>query len=115
MARKKKKKIKISFFGQKKKRKKKNELHISMRGVLKAAAVVFVIAAIGIGFVFLDRSVVFDKHATLTLINPPSWATEELKSEVFDSAKALGENLKIVHQGKNHCKEGKNTKLNISF
>lgn len=90
----KKKKFKISFFGEKS-GKKISDSHISLFRVLKAAAIVFVIAGIGVGFVFLDRAIIFDKHAVLTLINPPSWATQELEAKIFKAAKASGEDLKI--------------------
>ena len=80
MAKKKKNKFKVSFFGEKNSRgkKKKNDNHIALDGVFKADGMIAVIIAVGVGFVLLDKFIIFNKRATLTLVNPPKWATEEL-------------------------------------
>jgi len=92
---KKKKKIKISFFGDKNKKRKKNSEHIALISVFKVTALILVIAGVGIGFYMLDKTIIFNKHAEIYFVNPPKWATEQLKSKIKLSAAALGEDLAI--------------------
>ncbi len=92
----------ISFkLGTSKERKKQRLTHRpSLTGILKVLAVVCVLAAVGIGFVFLDKYVrktvpVSEKTAILELVDAPAWVNEPLKEKIYAAAKAYGEDLKL--------------------
>lgn len=69
-------------------------------GTMKVLAVVCVLAAIVIAFIFLEKYVA--KTATsaaktgfIELVNPPQWLNESLKKKVMDAAIADGEDLQL--------------------
>ena len=69
-------------------------------GVLKVSAIVGILVAAGVGFVLLGGLVkkvflVFEKPATLKLVNPPGWVNEQLEEKIYAAARADGESLKI--------------------
>lgn len=66
---------------------------------LKVSVVVAAFVAIGIGFVLLNDYVknsvpLADKTASLELVEPPAWLTEQLKEKIYVAAGG-GEDLKI--------------------
>ncbi|MHC4395372.1 MAG: cell division protein FtsQ/DivIB [Planctomycetota bacterium] len=68
--------------------------------ILKVSAAVAVFIAIGIGFVLLNNYVKntaspAEESASLELINPPDWLTEDLKEKIYTAAVAGGEDLRI--------------------
>ena len=92
----------ISFkLGTSRKEKKRKTAHSpSLKGILKVLAAVCVFAAIGIGFVFLDKYVrkavpVSEKTAILKLVDVPAWVNEPLKEKIYTAAIAGGEDLKL--------------------
>jgi hypothetical protein len=95
--RKKSKAKRISFrAGISKKKKRKTAYRPSLTGILKVLVVVFVLAAVVVGFVFLKRAIPFSqKTLTPKLINPPAWVTEQLEEEIYAAAKTNGEDLKL--------------------
>jgi hypothetical protein len=63
-------------------------------------AVLCVLAAVGIGFVFLDRYVkkavpVSEKTGVLKLLDTPAWVNSRLEEKVYEAAMANGEDLKL--------------------
>ncbi len=104
MTRKKRKKSRtkrISFKPRSSRKKKKRKIayRSSLTAILKVSAVVCVLAAVGIGFVFLGKYVkktVPASQQTLTpkLVNPPTWVNERLKEKVYSAAGTGGEGLK---------------------
>lgn len=67
---------------------------------MKVSAVVCVLAAVGIGFIFLHRYVkkavpVSQKSGFLQLVNPPAWVSEQLEEKIYAAARADGEDLKL--------------------
>ena len=92
----------ISFKPGTTKRKKKQKLthRPSLTGILKVLAVLCVFAAIGVGFIFLDKYVkkavpVSEKTALLELVDVPAWVNEPLKEKIYAAAVAYGEDLKL--------------------
>jgi len=94
--------FKLGTSGRKKKQKK--AYVPSLIRILKTLGGIFVFALItigfvyglGVGFVFLDKYVkktipVWEKTATLKLIDVPAWVTEELKGKVYAGASAYGD------------------------
>jgi len=72
----------------------------SLAGILKVLALVCVFAAVGIGFVFLNRYVkdavpVSERTAILELEDVPVWVNEALKEKIYVAARAGGEDLKL--------------------
>ena len=72
----------------------------SLKSILKVLAVVCALAAVGIGFVFLDKYVkkavpVSQRTATLKLVDVPAWVNEPLKEKIYAAATAFGEDLKL--------------------
>ncbi len=73
---------------------------LSLTGILKVSAVVCVLAAAVIGFVFLDKYVkkavpVSEKTGPLELVDVPAWVNEPLKEKIYAAARAYGEDLKL--------------------
>jgi hypothetical protein len=92
----------ISFRPGSSKKKKKRRIAYgpSLRGILKVSAVVCVLAAVGIGFIFLHKYVkkavpVSQKSGFLQLVNPPAWVSEQLEEKIYAAARADGEDLKL--------------------
>lgn len=92
----------ISFKLGAPKRKKKQRLtrRPSLTGILKVLAVICVLAAVGVGFVLLDKYVrravpVSEKTAFLELVDVPAWVNEPLKEKIYAAAGAGGEDLKL--------------------
>lgn len=101
MTRKKRKKSRpkrISFKPRSSRKKKKRKIAYrpSLTAILKVSAVVCVLAAIGIGFVFLKKAIPSSqKTLTPKLINPPVWITRQLEEEIYATAKINGQDLKL--------------------
>ncbi len=73
---------------------------LSLKFILAVGVLVFVIALLGIGFVFLDKYVeqnvpVSEKTGTLKLANAPVWVNEALRGKIYAAAVAGGEDLKL--------------------
>jgi hypothetical protein len=69
-----------------------------LSGILKVLTVIFLLAAVAAGFVWLDRYVkktipVSKKAATVELVDVPAWVSEQLKERVYEAAKAGRANL----------------------
>ena len=72
----------------------------SLISVLIIAAVVCVLAAAGVGFVFLEKYVnktagVSEKTGCLALVNAPVWVSEALEEKIYSAAVSDGEDLKL--------------------
>jgi hypothetical protein len=72
----------------------------SLKSILKVLAVVCVLAAVGIGFAFLEKYVkravpVSESSAPLELVDVPAWVNEPLKEKIYTAAGAYGEDLKL--------------------
>ena len=72
----------------------------SLKGVLKVLVAVSLLAAVGIGFFFLDKYVkkgaaVSERTAILKLVDVPAWVNESLEEKIYAAAVAYGENLKL--------------------
>lgn len=72
----------------------------SLMGVLKVLGVICVLAAVGVGFVFLHKYVrravpVSARIGPLELRNPPAWLTQPLLEKIYSAATANGEDLKL--------------------
>lgn len=72
----------------------------SLTSILKVLAVLCVLAAVGVGFIFLDKYVkktvlVSEKTALLELVDVPAWVNEPLKEKIYAAAGAYGEDLKL--------------------
>ena len=74
----------------------------SLGGFLKAVAVVFVLGAIGVGFIYLDKYVkrvspVSGSTIDIELVEPPPWIDESLRKKIIASATSLwqGEDIKL--------------------
>ena len=68
--------------------------------ILKVFAAIFVLAAIGIGLVSLDKYVkkavpVSQTMAILELVDVPIWVNEPLKEKIYRAAISYGEDLKL--------------------
>lgn len=90
----------ISFKLGTSKRKIKIAHNPSLKSILKVSAVVCVLAAVGIGFVFLAKYVkkavpVSETVGSLELVNAPAWVNEPLKEKIYAAARAGGEDLKL--------------------
>jgi hypothetical protein len=92
----------ISFKRSTKKKKRlRRKIYLpSLMNILKVAAVVGVIAAVGIGFFLLDKYVkkavpVSEKTGTLELVDPPPWVNDRLKGKIYTAAIANDEDLKL--------------------
>ncbi len=64
------------------------------------AFIIFVVAGIVIGFVYLEKYVkkavpISQSTAVLELVNPPDWVNEQLKQQIYAAATAGGEDLKL--------------------
>ena len=71
-----------------------------MASILKVIAVVCVLAAVGIGFVFLEKYVRRTVPASLSsapleLVDVPGWVNEQLKEKIYAAAGAYSEDLKL--------------------
>ncbi len=71
-----------------------------MLNTLKVLAAVSVLAAVGIGFAFLEKYVkravpVSESSAPLELVNVPAWVNEPRKEKIYTAAGAYGEDLKL--------------------
>ncbi|MFB0525722.1 MAG: cell division protein FtsQ/DivIB [Phycisphaerae bacterium] len=82
------------------KRKSKITVSPSSIGVLKVLAVICVFAALGVGFVFLDRYVkkvapAWGKTVDVELIEPPAWVNQSLRDEIIAAATVGGEDVKL--------------------
>ncbi|MHC4423792.1 MAG: cell division protein FtsQ/DivIB [Planctomycetota bacterium] len=95
--RKRRKTKRISFrAGISRKKRRKAAYRPSLAGILKVLVVLFVLAAIVVGFVFLKRAIPFSqKTLTPKLVKPPVWVTKQLKEEIYAAAKADGEDLRL--------------------
>jgi hypothetical protein len=92
----------ISFkLGTSKRKKQHKRIHWpSLVNTLKVLAVVCVLAAVGIGFAFLEKYVkravpVSESSAPLELVDVPAWVNEPLKEKIYTAAGAYGEDLKL--------------------
>ena len=96
----------MSFKGrtQKRKSRRKKDSHPSFIRILKVFVVGCISAAVGLGFMFviwvgftsLDEYVknnvpVWEKAASLKLIDPPGWVNESLKNNIYASAAPRGD------------------------
>ncbi len=91
--------FKLSTSPKKKKRKRGSQV-LSLINILKVLTVICVIAAAGIGFVFLERYVkesvsVSEKRGYIELAEVPVWVNEQLKAKIYDAATANGEDLRL--------------------
>lgn len=69
-------------------------------GIFKVFAAIFILVAIGIGFVSLNKYVkkavpVSQMTAMLELVDVPVWVNEPLKEKIYRAAIAYGEDLKL--------------------
>jgi hypothetical protein len=92
----------ISFkLGASKRKKQPKRIHRpSLANTLKTLATVCVLAAAGIGFIFLEKYVkktapVPQSPAALELVDVPVWVNEPLKEKIYAAAGAYDENLKL--------------------
>jgi len=86
---------------QKVKKKRKTNWHSrSLTGFLKILAVICVFAALGVGFVFLDKYVkkvapAWGKTVDVELIEPPAWVNQPLRDKIIAAATVDGEDVKL--------------------
>ena len=71
-----------------------------LMGIFKVFAAIFILVAIGIGFVSLNKYVkkavpVSQMTAMLELVDVPVWVNEPLKEKIYRAAIAYGEDLKL--------------------
>jgi len=71
-----------------------------LMSILKVFAAIFILIAIGIGFVSLDKYVrkavpISQMTAILELVDVPIWVNEPLKEKIYRAAIAYGEDLKL--------------------
>lgn len=106
MARRRKKlKSKTTRFGfatgrRKKKITIKDKSNLRVVRTLKALAIVSVLAAIGVGFYFVERHVkavagIEQKTGSLELVNVPGWVTDELKQKIRLAAGTEAEDFRL--------------------
>lgn len=87
--------------GTSKRKKKRTTIHSrSLMGILKVLAVLCLLAAVVIGFVFLDKYVekvtgISEKSGPLELVDVPAWVNQPLKEKIYTAAVAGGEDLKL--------------------
>ncbi|MCK4752083.1 MAG: hypothetical protein KAS75_01460 [Planctomycetes bacterium] len=72
----------------------------SLATTLKISVAVCIIAAIVVGFIFLDKYVkkaipLSEKKAFLDFVDAPEWANETLRRKIYAAARTYGEDLKI--------------------
>jgi len=72
----------------------------SLKSILKVLAVVCVLAAVGVGLVFLAKYVkkavpISEKIGSVELVDAPAWVNETLKEKIYAAARAGGEDLKL--------------------
>ena len=94
----KKKKKSFKFGSLKKRRAKKIDHTPILISTLKVVAVIWVIAAFAVGFVFLEKYVknttqFAQKSAVIELVDVPTWVNESLKQKILSAARAGGEDL----------------------
>ena len=94
------KRISFKLDARKRKKQRKITYRPSLTAALKVIAAIFVLAAVGIGFVFLEKYVkeavpISEKTASLELVDVPAWVSEPLKEKVYTAAKAYGEDLRL--------------------
>ena len=82
------------------KRKSKITVSPSLTGFLKVLAVICVFAALGVGFVFLDRYVkkvapAWGKTIDVELMEPPAWVNQPLRDKIIAAATVGGEDVKL--------------------
>jgi len=82
------------------KRKSKITVNPSLTGFLKVLAVICVFAALGVGFVFLDRYVkkvapAWGKTIDVELMEPPAWVNQPLRDKIIAAATVGGEDVKL--------------------
>ncbi len=80
------------------KNRKKTVAYKGLMVMLKVFLLVGSLSAISVGLIFLDKYIqdkkkLSDKPAAIELINPPNWASEELKQKIYAAAKSGGVNL----------------------
>ena len=86
--------------GTSKKKHKTDWRSLSSTGFLKVLAVICVFAALGVGFVFLDRYVkkvapAWGKTVDVELMEPPAWVNQPLRDEIIAAATVGGEDVKL--------------------
>jgi len=97
----KKRKTKRKVFKPRSLRKKRKATRylLTLMGVLKAAAVVCILAGIVIGLVFLKKDIkkraAISEPAPVILLDAPDWANQHLKEKIYHAAKAYGGNLQL--------------------
>jgi len=83
------------------KKKRKTNWHSQrLTGFLKALAVICVFAALGVGFVFLDKYVkkvapAWGRAIQVELVDPPAWINQSLRDKIIAAATARGEDVKL--------------------
>ncbi|MCK5225904.1 MAG: hypothetical protein KAQ89_04235 [Planctomycetes bacterium] len=100
MRKKRTKKLSVKRAKPRKRKKASTTKNLNFVSILKVLAIVSVFAAVGIGFVFLDKyvgksSAVYEKHGQIELTNVPYWASDSLKQKIYEAATAYGEDLKL--------------------
>jgi len=101
MARRKKSKgLTLRLSSAKKRRKKKVDRRKSLISILIVSVIISVLAAIAIGFIFLDKYVqkvvpVAEEEGPLKLMNVPSWVNDKLKQKIYVAASGGGEDFKL--------------------
>jgi len=73
---------------------------LNLKAVLKIAAVVGAVTAVGVGFVFLQQYVadavdISQRTASLKLIDAPDWVNQGLKDKIYAAARAGSEDLEL--------------------
>ncbi len=96
----KKKKKSFKFGGRKKRRAQKTDRTPVLISTLKVIAVICVLAAFAVGFVFLEKYVknkteFAQRSAIIELVDVPTWVNESLKQKILDAARAGGEDLTL--------------------
>lgn len=100
-ARKKKKNFLFGIFSSKKKNAKKSRKKnnsTSFVAVIKIFSIFIFVAAVGIGFIYLDKYVKKQKtglSGTLILVNSPQWFNDQLGEKIYQAATTGGEDLLI--------------------
>jgi hypothetical protein len=92
--------ISFKLSGLRRKKKSNASGSPSLMGVLKALGVICVLAAAGVGFVFLGKYAktavsVSTRTGPIELIDPPAWLTQPLLEKIYSAATAGGKDLKL--------------------
>ncbi len=101
MARRKKKKgLTLRLHSVKKRKKQKADRKKSLIFISTALSVVLLLAAVAIGFIFLEKYVqkavpVSEKAGHLKLTNVPSWVNDKLEDKIYTAASGGGEDFKL--------------------